>query len=165
MFVSTVACALLSAGRSLWFVLPRSRECRQRCGWKRWVCSPQCSRWGRSSLRRALPSGPAPADTAEDHLSHPGGGKRRKMGVKWMEHFNDWCDFSFLSYSSQTWHAAGGSSVSLNPAQIMESRTRSPQNFFCRQVLKSMIGRRAWFRASARDTFSFPPKMCFARCQ
>lgn len=66
---------------------------------------------------------------------------------------------------SQTWHAAGGSSVSLNPAQIMESRTRSPQNFFCRQVLKSMIGRRAWFRASARDTFSFPPEMCFTGCQ
>ncbi|TNN52706.1 hypothetical protein EYF80_037086 [Liparis tanakae] len=55
--------------------------------------------------------------------------------------------------------AAGGPSVSLNPAQIMESRTRSPQNFFCLQVLKSMMGRRAWFRASARDTSSFPPEV------
>ena len=60
---------------------------------------------------------------------------------------------------SVTWQAAGGSSVSLNPAQIIESRTRSPQNFFCLQVLKSMIGKRAWFRASASDTFSLPPKV------
>lgn len=43
----------------------------------------------------------------------------------------------------------------------MESRTRSPQNFFCRQVLKSMMGRRAWFRDSAKDTFSFPPETCW----
>lgn len=64
----------LSVGRSPWCESPRSRGCRRRCEWKRWVCSPRCSQWGRSSQRRAPPSGPGPAGTAEDHPSHPEGG-------------------------------------------------------------------------------------------
>lgn len=153
----------LSAGRSPWCVLPRSRGCRRRCGWKRWACSPRCSRSGRSSPLRAPPSGPAPAGTAGDHQNRPGRGRRREMGGEEVGNLHDKIFFSLLPtalHLGPTWHAAGGPSVSLNPAQIMESRTRSPQNFFCRQVLKSMMGRRAWFRASARDTFSFPPEMC-----
>lgn len=70
-FVLIILSQQLSAGRSPWCVWPQSKGCRQRCGWTRWACSPQCSRLARSSPHRAPPSGPGLVGTAVARQSRP----------------------------------------------------------------------------------------------